>query len=140
MRQEAPYPHVLASLLERFDYSPPGREWAYWLDDRDRGQGSAGLTLVINITGPNTYHPEKTISVNHYMLVPPAAYNERSWTHWLFEQIGLVELHERAEFFKVDGRPVYPPSHGPGNDPYLLLDYGTDADRRTSFRGELNPR
>jgi hypothetical protein len=138
MRQEAPFPDALADLLERFDYSPPGRTWAYWLDSRDRGQGSAGLTLIINITGPDTYHPEKTISVNHYMIVPPAAYDERSWRHWLFEQISLVELHERMEHFKVDGRLVWPPAHGPGNSPYLLLEQGTDTDRRTSFRGVLD--
>lgn len=33
----------------------------------------------------------------------------------------------------------YAPSHGPGNDPYLVRELGTDIDRRTSFRGELNP-
>jgi hypothetical protein len=58
---------------------------------------------------------------------------------WLFDQIGLVELHERMEFFKIDGEPASPPAHGPGNDPYLLLEYGSDTDRRTSFRGDLNP-
>jgi hypothetical protein len=139
MRQQAPFPHALAALLDRFDYSPPGRAWDFWLTDKDRGQGSAGLTLVINITGPDTFHPEKTISVNHYMLVPPAAYDERSWTRWLFDQVGLVEQHERMEFFKVDGRPAMPPAHGPGNDPYLVLQYGTDTDRRTKFTGEVNP-
>jgi hypothetical protein len=139
MRQEAPFPTVLADLLKRFDYSPPGRTWNYWLSDKDRGQGSSGLTLIIGITGPDTFHPEKTISVNHYMLVPPAAFDERSWTHWLFDQVTQVELHERMEFFKVDGRPAYPPSHGPGSDPYLLREYGTDLDRRTKFDGTVNP-
>jgi len=138
MRQEAPYPHVLADLLSRFTYSAPGREWAFTLADVDRGQGSKGLTLTINITGPDTYHPERVISVNHYQLVPPAAYNERSWRHWLFAQISLVELHERMEFFRIDGEPAMPPAHGPGNDPYLVLEYGTDTDRRTSFRGVLD--
>ena len=137
MRQVAPYPDILADLLERFNYKPGGRTWRFTLADTDRGQGSAGLTLVINITGPDSYS-SKTISVNHYMLVPPAAYNERSWARWLFDQIGLVELHERMEFFKVDCEPLTPPAHGPGNDPYLVLQYGTDIDRRTSFRGELN--
>ncbi len=26
----------------------------------------------------------------------------------------------------------------PGNDPYLVREIGTDLDRRTSFRGEVN--
>jgi hypothetical protein len=138
MRQEAPYPQILADLLDRLTYEPGGRTWRFTLADTDRDQGSKGLTLVINITGPDSYSTSM-ISVNHYMLVPPASYNERSWRRWLFDQIGLVELHERMEFFKIDGKPVSPPAHGPGNDPYLMLEYGTDIDRRTSFRGEINP-
>ena len=138
MRQEAPFPQALADLLGRFSYTAPGREWAFTLGDVDRGQGSKGLTLTINITGPDTYHPDKIISVDHYMLVPPAAYNDRSWRHWLFEQISFVEFHERLEFFRIDGQPSNPPAHSPGNNPYLMLEYGTDADRRTSFRGVLD--
>lgn len=138
MRQVAPYPQILADLLGRLTYEPGGRTWRFTLADIDRGQGSKGLTLTINITGPDSYSG-RTVSVNHYMLVPPAAYDERSWTRWLFGQIGLVEQHERMEFFKINGKPVMPPAHGPGNDPYLILQYGSDTDRRTSFRGGLNP-
>ena len=43
------------------------------------------------------------------------------------------------ENFRIGGKPAYPPAHGPGNSPYLVLQYGTDEDRRMSFRGELNP-
>jgi len=91
------------------------------------------------VTTPDSYSPDKTIVVWHYMIVPPASFDERSWRWWLFQQIGLVEQHERMEFFRIDGKPAYPPAHGPGNDPYLILDYGSDIDRRTSFRGDLNP-
>lgn len=147
MRQEAPYPDLLARLVETLRYKPG---WLFRLSDLDRGQGSAGLTLVIHITGPDSYHPEKTISVNHFMLVPPAAFDGRSWRRWLFDQILLVERHEAMEWFAlsttsdIDGfkydpvRP-YAPSHGPGNDPYLIREVGTEEDRRTSFRGDLNP-
>lgn len=128
---------ILDDLLSRLTY----REgWKFALErDFYRGQGSRGDTLVITVTVPNSVHPEDTISVRHFMLVPPASYNERSWKWWLFQQIGLVEQHERMEFFQLDGKAVYPPAHGPGNDPYLILDYGSDTDRRTSFRGTLNP-
>jgi hypothetical protein len=43
------------------------------------------------------------------------------------------------EFFRIGGKPVYPPAHGPGNDPYLVLTYGEDLDRRTRFTGEVGP-
>jgi hypothetical protein len=33
----------------------------------------------------------------------------------------------------------YAPNHGPGWDPYLITVERTAIDRRTSFRGELNP-
>lgn len=135
MRQEAPYPRILAKLVGGLTYKAG---WTFRLVDLDRG-GSKGLTLVINITGPDSYHPERTISVHHYMPVPPAAYDERSWRRWLFEQVLLVERHEACEFFQIGGDRPYAPSHGPGNDPYLVREIGTDADRRTSFLGDLNP-
>lgn len=135
--QSAPYPQALADLIEGLHYRDGFR---FGLTDMDRGQGSEGLTLVINITGPDSYHPDKVISVNHLFPVPPAAYDMRSWRRWLFDQIGLVELHERCEFFQVDGEKPYAPSHGPGNDPYLVREVGTDLDRRTSSRGDVNPR
>lgn len=135
MRQEAPYPDVLQSLIDGLAYKAG---WRFQLADLDRGQGSRGLTLIINITTPNSYHPERQVSVNHYMLVPPAAYDERSWRRWLFDQVLLVERHEACEFFAIDGGKPYAPSHGFGQDPYLIREIGTEEDRRTSFRGDLN--
>jgi hypothetical protein len=134
---------VLEELVGRLRYKAG---WRFWLQGLDRGQGSKGLTLVINITGPDSYHPERQISVHHYFPVIPAAYNERSWLWWLFSQILLVEQHEAMEHFQLvtDGeqehrdRP-YAPLHGPGNDPYLIQVVSSDVERRTSFRGELNP-
>jgi hypothetical protein len=138
LRQEAPYPDVLEDLVRKLSYRPG---WRFWLEDKDRGQGSAGLTLVILTRRHDSYHPEQGdgYQVYHYMLVPPAAYDERSWRNWLFEQLLLVEKHECMEFYRIGGKPVYPPAHGPGNDPYLVLTYGTDTDRRTKFTGEVNP-
>lgn len=136
MRQAAPYPETLASLVDRLRY----REgWRFALADLDRGQGSAGLTLIITTLGTNSYHPDETdYRVNHYMPVPPAAFDERSWRHWLFEQLLLVERHEAMEFFQVGDDKPFAPSHGFGQDPYLVRELGTEADRRMSFRNELN--
>lgn len=134
MRQIAPYPQELGLLVDRLVYKPG---WAFHLSEQDRGQGSVGLTLTIQIATPNSYHPDQTIRVAHLMPVPPAAYDVRSWRRWLLDQILLVERHEACEFFTIDGEKPYAPSHGPGNDPYLVREVGTDEDRRTSFRGEL---
>lgn len=136
MRQSAPFPRILRDLVERLKY----REgWVFSLTDIDRGQGSAGLTLVITTLTTNSYHPEQTgYRVNHYMIVPAAAYDERSWRRWLFEQLLLVERHEAAEFFRIGDERPYAPSHGFGQDPYIVRELGTDEDRRMSFRNELN--
>lgn len=134
MRQEAPYPYVLQELVDGLIYKPL---WTFTLEDLDRSQGSVGLTLCILITTTDSYDHTRKRSVMHYMLVPPASYDMRSWRRWLFEQILLVERHEAAEFFTIDGVKPYAPHHGPGNDPYIVFDHGTDEDVRTSYKGEV---
>lgn len=138
MRQEAPYPAVLARLVAELTYRPG---WTFRLDHVDRGQGSEGLTLDVTTLGYDSYHPERGESyrVHHYVPVPPAAFDERSWRRWLFEQLLLVERHEACEFFKLGGERPYAPHHGPGNDPYVVFELGTEVDKRTSFRGEVRP-
>lgn len=139
MRQEAPFPTELANLVSNCEYRPG---WRFVLGDIDRGQGSKGLTLDIITLGYDSYHPERGqhYSVHHYMPVPPAAYDRRSWQRWLFEQILLVERHEAMEFFAIAGIRPYAPHHGPGNDPYIVFEHGTDLDVRTRFTGEVNPK
>jgi hypothetical protein len=137
-RNEAPYPVALQTLVEQLRYRPG---WTFDLVDLDRGQGSKGLTLDIVTLGYNSYHPDQGehYRVHHYMPVPPAAYDVRSWMRWVFEQLLLVERHEACEFFVVDGEHPYAPSHGPGNVLYIVREVGTEVDARTSFRGEVNP-
>jgi len=153
MRQTAPDPAILADLVKKVAYRPG---WTFRLSDIDRGQGSEGLTLDIVTRGYDSYHPERgeNYRVHHYMPVPPAAYDERSWRRWLFEQVLLVERHEAMEFFRFEwstpnrvGTEVlgenrhverpYAPHHGPGNDPYIVFEHGSDLDVRTSFRGAV---
>jgi hypothetical protein len=145
MRQQAPDPAPLRALVDQVQYRPG---WRITLEDLDRGQGSSGLTLVITSLGYDSYHPDRGehYRVNHYMPVPPAAFDSRSWQRWLFDQLLLVERHEAMEFFAVRDSPgsehkvrPYAPNHGPGSDPYRIVEYATDLDRRTSFRGDVNP-
>jgi hypothetical protein len=132
VRQTAPDPDVLASLVRRCGYRDG---WQMHLEDIDRGQGSEGLTLIITTDTEDSYHPGVRMRVHHYMPVPPAAFDERSWRRWLFDQFLLVERHEAMEYFTIDGAHVYAPSHGPGNDPYIVREIGTAEDQETSFRG-----
>lgn len=137
MTQSAPYPQALADLVEKTSYR---RGWQVWLTDPDydRGQGSVGLTLIIRTATVNSYPPHDPMCVDHLFPVPPAAYDDRSWQRWLFEQFLLVERHECMEFFTVAGDKPYAPSHGPGNDPYLVREIGTELDQKTKFTGEIS--
>lgn len=121
--QQAPYPEVLKELISQIKYK---EGWSFSLDkDYDRGQGCRGLTFNILITCPDSY-ADRVTRVLHLMPVPPAAYNRQSWRRWIFEQILLVERHEAAEFFEIDGKKVFAPHHLDGNDPYTIFEPGTD--------------
>jgi hypothetical protein len=143
MTQTAPDPTALHDLVARVRYK---NGWTFALEDRDRGQGSAGLTLIIRVDVPDSYQHRTGIRVGHYMIVPAAAYDTRAWRWWLFQQIVSVEQHEAAEFYRfatdgdddTDVREVrpYPPNHGPGRDPYQVLELGTVADAETDFLGD----
>lgn len=134
MKQEAPDPTELYDLVEKLQYKD---RWQITLENVIREQGSNGLTLCILISTPDAYHPQEMRQVMHYLIVPAATYNMRSWRRWLFDQILLVETHEAMEFFQVDGERPFAPSHGPGNDPYMIREIGTDEDQRTSYKGVL---
>lgn len=134
MYQVAPYPHALDDFLRRLIYRPG---WRIWLENGyDRGQGSEGLTLIVETFTLDSYDATQQIRVHHLFPVPPAAYNERSWRNWVFEQLGLVDDHERAEFFVVDGERPFAPLHAPGNDPYMRVE-STYEEAHTSSRGEF---
>lgn len=134
MKQIAPEPGILRSLVEHLSYK---EGWRFNLEDVDRGQGSEGLTFCVVSTTQDSYHPEKIRPVMHYFPVPPAAFNEQSWRRWLLDRLLEIERHEACEFFQIDGERPYAPHHGPGNDPYIIFDHGTDEEARTSFRGDV---
>lgn len=39
---------------------------------------------------------------------------------------------------RVEVRRPFAPTHGPGDDPYVVHEYGSDLQRRTAFTGKLN--
>jgi hypothetical protein len=136
----APFPEELADLVSKLEYRPG---WKFWLTDKDRGQGSIGLTFIVQSLGYDTYNPDRgeTYGVYHYFPVPPAAFNRKSWIRWLLDCLIKIETHETCEFFQIEGegpnnRP-FAPNHGPGNDPYTIWLYSTEQDAKTTFRGEV---
>lgn len=135
-RNVAPFPGELLELVETLEYRPG---WTFKLEDIDRGQGSEGLTFMVKSLGYDTYNPQngETYRVLHYFIVPAAAYDRRAWQRWILERLIEVETHECCEFMQVAGERPFAPNHGPGRDPYVVLEMGTDVDARTDFRGEV---
>ena len=137
--QVAPYPEALAELIENMRYRPG---WLFHLEHVNRGQGSEGLTLSVTSLGYDTYHPERgeTYRVIHYFPVPPAAFDKRAWERWLLDCLIEIETHECCEFFRFEeedvGRRPFAPNHGPGRNPYSILEVGRIEDAETSFKGE----
>jgi hypothetical protein len=127
----------LVGIVDTLSYRPDA--FAFTVKMMDRGQGCTGTTLVIRHTCQDAYQPATPRSVLHLFPVPAASFDDRSWRRWLFDRIGDVELHERMEHFVVDGQRPYAPNHGPGRDPYVLHEVGTELDVRTSFRGDVKP-
>lgn len=139
--QTAPYPDALARLVDQVTYRP-GSTVSLEDVDRDRDPHGevvgSGLTLVVATRGYNSYRLSdgENYRVHHYFIVPAATYDERAWMRWLFDQLVLVETHEAMEFFKVNKRRPFAPNHGPGRNPYSILERGTEADATTMFTGE----
>lgn len=150
MVQWAPYPMVLAELVGNLDYKP---DWSFKLIDtvRDRlpadpwwtGEPLAGgLTFIVTTHHVNAYHPEQLRPVNHLFPVPAATFNRDSWQRWILDRLLDVDMHEACEWtvvFDGEGEPVRPfaPTHGPGDNPYRVVQYATDEQRRTAFTGTV---
>lgn len=140
--QSAPWPVELEDLVKRAKLWPGWYVRLYADYPRDKAgthSGAAtGTTLVITTLTHNTYHPEVTdYRVDHIFEVPAATYNRAAWQRWLFERYCDVWRHEAMESFEIDGEHPYAATHGPGDDPYVVHDYASDTQRRTSFRGQV---
>lgn len=150
MTQYAPWPDELEDAVGALVYEP---DWAFSLWDipRDYPNGdhslppiAGGLTFVIRVPCHDSYHPGRFRPVMHYHPVPAATFNRAAWERWLFDRLLDTVRHEAAEWFRFEhedenqdlcARRPFAPTHGPGDDPYVLHEYATDEQRRTSYLG-----
>jgi hypothetical protein len=126
--------HLLAGLVLRASCKPG---WKFSLEtDRETG----GLVLVITDSlCKDAYSPDEDFPLRHSHPVPMATYNERSWARWLFQQCRRTENHELGEWFKISGHRPFAPLHGPGEDPYTVVEYRDEVDSRTTQGGSIRP-
>jgi hypothetical protein len=145
LKQYAPWPEPLEAAVLQFRYM---EGWSFSLEDIDRDFDDSqrkrpiagGLTFIIHVPCYDSYHPEVYRPVTHYHPVPAATFNRQSWERWLFDRLMDTIRHEAAEYarFGEEERRPFAPTHGPGDDPYVLHEYSTIEQRSTSFRGEMN--
>jgi len=129
MVQSAPWPWDLEWLVDNCDYKP---NWVIRLYTKERGQRCEGLTLEIDVTGPNSYpEGERTLTIAHQFAVPAAAYGRGSWQRWLFDRICDVERHEAMEHFRIEDQRPFAPMHSNGNDPYFVHQWANTEGQRT---------
>jgi hypothetical protein len=149
MLQWAPWPTELEKAVAQFVYKPG---WHFWLSDEPRDFAdpertvpiAGGLTFNFVIPCLNSYNENERRPVHHSHIVPAATYNRQSWEEWILQCIILSETHETCEWARfVSGdrteRRPFAPTHGPGDNPYVVRFPATDLQRRTSFRGVVNP-
>jgi hypothetical protein len=83
--------------------------------------------LLIEVEAPDSDDPSRMLRVTHTFPVPwgalafdgPPAW----WRRWLLDRIFDVERHEAMEFFRLDNDRVFYPDHGPGMNPYAVVDH-----------------
>jgi hypothetical protein len=159
MTQYAPWPTALEEAVAELRYM---EGWRFSLeitardfepDDHQRPI-AGGLTFVILVPCYDSYHPEVYRPMHHYHPVPAATFNRAAWERWLLEHLLKTITHEACENFRFETRVPdddqspgtvlhtrrpFAPTHGPGDDPYVVNTYATEEQRRMSFRGVLNP-
>ena len=154
LTQTAPWPAELEALVKRSRYRAH-EGWRTQLipdllrDPADtHGAEGRGTTLVVTTEGFDTYHPEagREYRVRHFFIVPAATYNAASWSRWLLERYMDVERHECMENFILENGPhevlerPFSPTHGPGDDPYVVHEYAAAGAQHRRYDERADPR
>lgn len=151
--ERCPLPHLsgfpveLADIVATMKVTNKPEYEIFELRDTERDHASThngsagGLTFTVYTRHQDAYH-ERPRAVAHLFPVPAATYNRGGWLRWVLERLKDIESHELGEGFTVltDGEGVerpFAPTHGPGDNPYVTVQYATDEQRRTSFLGTV---
>lgn len=145
LTQTAPWPTELEWLVDHCSYRAHEGWRVRLYADLERDSDAHGnwvghgTTLAIYTRGYDAYHPENGIGygVVHYFIVPAATYNRDAWNEWLFFRFRDVETHEAGENYIIDGERPFAPTHGPGENPYVVHSYRDEIAARTRPNGDV---
>lgn len=124
---------ILAAVVRDVECKPG------WSFDMRADQDTGGCCVVITIDGYNSAFPNerRPISVSHWKPVPLTTFNYQAWRRWLFTQCQEVENHELGEWFRFGNERPFLPLHGPGENPYVVVEYRNEIDSRTTQNGTV---
>lgn len=125
--------HILRDVVQRLKYKPG---WMFTFIDDDAG-------FRLRFTDWNcidAYNPGKPFPLSHYAPIPVATYNEASWTRWVFDRLREIEDHESGEWFVVGDHRPFAPTHGPGENPYVVHEYRPYSDALVRQDGSMREK
>lgn len=97
-----------AALIAALRYKPG---WAFKLGGPD------SRFFCVFATTPDSHHPERVRTTQHMFELP-----DQVTPRWLFDRLGDCDLHERGEFFEIDGHRPFYPHHQDEGSPYELVE------------------
>lgn len=108
------------------------KHWSFRLHDEDGAK-----RFVVRIRGTNNYEPDEPFIVDHFHPVPITTFNEKTWRRWVFDKCRATMNHELGELIRWGEERPFSPLHGPGEDPYVVVEYRAPTDALTTQDGSL---
>lgn len=124
--------HILRRVVSQLKYKPG---WSFALID----DPNDGFRLRITDWGCiDAYNPGEPFPLSHFFPIPWTTWNEASWTRWVFDNLRGVMDHELGEWFVIDGHRPFAPTHGPGENPYVVHEYRPYTDAGLNAQLQMN--
>lgn len=114
---------ILEKVVAEMRCAKPG--WSFLIDEDDETGGSVFKVIIETV---DNYNPSKPFRVAHCAPVPLTTYNEATWRRWVFDHCVAAWAHELGEAISFDGVRPFEPTHGPGENPYVIHEHRPDSD------------
>jgi hypothetical protein len=124
---------VLTTINYKRDPVPPGYKRFELVEQLDKNFAQ----LNIFTWNEDTFNKGYMRYTRHEFIVPVATYNKDTWVRWVFECIDSIERHETCENFLVNGKRIYSPHHGNGENPYYMW-YASYPEKKKIAPGHEN--
>lgn len=121
---------VLERLIDEMD-GPPGWTFAF------AKNGDGVNCFMIFVKSRDNYDASKERTTRHEHPAPICTFIEKSWRRWLFDRCRASMDHEMGEMIRWGDVRPFAPTHGPGEDPYVVREYRDPLDALTTQTGSV---